>query len=602
MRNRTSARRAALAAVASVFSISGVANAAPGDSYILPIDHFLQGNGFVPEGNTGYLGSQAWSHAYTGPGDTSRVYWNFNNPGVPTEPRLYIVEWWDATPSSSDGWQPIESQFNGDAGETYPIESQIPWAGEYGTNHQWIAGESQAIGGGTWRLAGAGPHSPDGYSYNADSDGNNSFFMWLKAGSQLYAKWDFGFPIAGGNPRTWAELRLTEVTPDPVTVYWDLNSTAAGTGGGGGGTTPSGTWNGTSPNFNTNSTGAGTLTDIRAVTNPVDTVVFAAGSGATGTYTVTVSGTRRAALVAFEDGTVTLNGGNLAVNGFSAPAGVTGNVSSVVSGQGIGVVKAGAGTVTFSSANTFVGGMTVNEGTLLLANADALAAGAVSVSNGATARAQAGLTKAVTVATLTTTGTGQFDLTNNSMVVRGMTVGQVQAEIVKAFNAGQWNGAGGLTSSTAAAALPAITAIGFASNAVLIKSEFKGVTGLNAGDILVKYTYYGDSDLNGATTLDDYTLFLNGYQTAGTTWVQGDYDYNGLVTLDDFTLFLAGYQQQGAPLSELESLINSTPMGAAERSAMLAAVQAVPEPTTALSAAVVGATFAGLRRRQRRRR
>jgi autotransporter-associated beta strand protein len=263
-----------------------------------------------------------------------------------------------------------------------------------------------------------------------------------------------------------------------------------------------------------------------------------------------------------------------------------------------GLTKQGAGTLTLGGVNTYTGGTNVNAGTLVLANGDAAAGGAVTIADGALAQAQASLPKAVTVNTLATNTSGKFDLTDNSMVVKGMSVAAVQAEIVKAFNAGQWNGTGGLTSSTAAVASPAVTAIGFASNGILNRTEFKGVTPLTATDILVKYTYYGDSDLSGQTTLDDYTLFLNGYQTAGTTWVQGDYDYNGLVTLDDFTLFLAGYQQQGAPLSALEALINSTPMSSAERSAMLAAVQAVPEPA---GLALLGVAGAGALVRRRRR-
>jgi hypothetical protein len=58
-----------------------------------------------------------------------------------------------------------------------------------------------------------------------------------------------------------------------------------------------------------------------------------------------------------------------------------------------------------------------------------------------------------------------------------------------------------------------------------------------------------------------------------------------------------GYQQQGAPLSELESLINNTPMSDAERAAMLAAIQAVPEPAGLGLLALTGA--AGLLRRRR---
>jgi autotransporter-associated beta strand protein len=288
------------------------------------------------------------------------------------------------------------------------------------------------------------------------------------------------------------------------------------------------------------------------------------------------------------------NGGQLLTINQTADA----TFDGVIAGTGgFALGSSSTAKLTLSGVNTYTGGTTVSAGTLVLGNADATAGGAISIADGALAQAQASLPKAVTVSTLNTNTSGKFDLTDNSMVVKDMAVAAVQAEIVKAFNAGQWNSTtGGLTSSTAATASPAVTAIGFASNGILNKSEFKGVTGLDADDVLVKYTYYGDSDLNGQTTLDDYTLFLNGYQTAGNTWVQGDYDYNGLVTLDDFTLFLAGYQQQGAPLTALEAMINSTPMTSADRSAMLAAVQAVPEPA---GLGLVGILGAGLLRRRR---
>jgi autotransporter-associated beta strand protein len=273
--------------------------------------------------------------------------------------------------------------------------------------------------------------------------------------------------------------------------------------------------------------------------------------------------------------------------GFDTTAGSF-NYSSNMSG-GYGVKKLGTNTLTLSGVNTYTGGTTVEAGLLVVGNVDALAGGALTVTTGGIARAQPSFATALTISTLATAGSGQFDITDNSLVIRGMTPAQVQAAITSGAGAtGAWTGPG-INSGNAAADANHVTAVGFASNGVLNRTEFKGVSGLTATDVLVKYTYYGDSDLNGATTLDDYTLFLNGYQTAGNTWVQGDYDYSGLVTLDDFTLFLAGYQQQGAPLSELKSLINSTPMSPAERSAMLAAVQAVPEPAAlALLGAAAG--------------
>jgi hypothetical protein len=38
--------------------------------------------------------------------------------------------------------------------------------------------------------------------------------MWLKKGSWLYAKWDYGWDI----DHTWSAIRLTQVTPEPASA------------------------------------------------------------------------------------------------------------------------------------------------------------------------------------------------------------------------------------------------------------------------------------------------------------------------------------------------------------------------------------------------
>jgi hypothetical protein len=140
-----------------------------------------------------------------------------------------------------------------------------------------------------------------------------------------------------------------------------------------------------------------------------------------------------------------------------------------------------------------------------------------------------------------------LDLNDNAMVVKGGTVAGVQASIAAGFQNG-WQGLGGISSGSAALDPTGSTAIGFGSNASLVRTEFAGVTGLTSSDVLVKYTYFGDTDLSGSVTLDDYSLFLNGYQLNGNTWIRGDFDYSGKATLDDFTMLLAAYQLQGPAL------------------------------------------------------
>jgi autotransporter-associated beta strand protein len=394
--------------------------------------------------------------------------------------------------------------------------------------------------------------------------------------------------IGGGDGEI---LRATSV-PVAAALYWDIDGASPGAGG----AAPSGTWDGAAANFTADAAGASAATV--GITSSASDVLFAAGTDAGDAYTVTLTGRQVVKSLGVDRGSVTFTGGTIATPTVNVASGAAATVNSGVATT-TGLTKTGVGALTLAAANTYTGGTTVSAGTLVLGNADATAGGSINVADGATVLAQAGLAKAITVSTLATNASGRFDLADNSMVIKGMTSDQVRGLIQAAFNAGHWNGATGLDSSTAAANVSGTTAIGYAVAGFLGKSEFKGVSPLAGTDVLVKYTYYGDNDLSGATNLDDFTLFLNGYQNGGTTWVKGDYDYSGGVTLNDFSLFLKGYQQQGASLSALESLINTVPMSDTERAGMLAAVQAVPEPG---SAALLGVAGIGLLANRRRRR
>jgi hypothetical protein len=292
----------------------------------------------------------------------------------------------------------------------------------------------------------------------------------------------------------------------------------------------------------------------------------------------------------------------------------------ITADNGMPLIKTGAGTLILSHAdNQYGNGLgsdtRVRAGTLVIADPTAIPATFLVVDNSAAnttpaiARYKPGLPAAaqmfqVTSGTTDGPNTGQIDVTDNSLIFNtfnntpgAMTLAQAQALIKSGYNAGAWNGPG-INSSSAANDPNHATALGVADNTILQKSQFKNVTpGTN--DILVKFTYYGDADLDGRTTLDDFTLFLGGYQNGGNTWLRGDFNYDDAVTLDDFNLFLKGYQQQGAPLSAIEAMINSVPMSDAERQAMLASVQAIPEPT---SLALLGVAGMGLLGRRRGRR
>ena len=108
-------------------------------------------------------------------------------------------------------------------------------------------------------------------------------------------------------------------------------------------------------NWNTDSTGLGIPTTWTAG----NIAVFAAGTNATGAYTVTVTGTQSLSGLTVEEGTITQNGGTLDFGGtFSAPiniasgAGWGQNSTSVITGTD-GIVKSGAGTLVLRGTNTF---------------------------------------------------------------------------------------------------------------------------------------------------------------------------------------------------------------------------------------------------------
>jgi hypothetical protein len=183
-----------------------------GETWTLPIDH-RNGTGWTEYPGAGYGGASAWG-AITNDG-VRRVYWELSGTGdmghtPPATTELYTIEFYDPT-AGGDQWQPIESQFNGVDGETYPIEPNIPWVGAFGTNHEWIGSQGSLATGGTWVATGPGPHTPESADYSA---GPNGIYMWLEGGSWLYAKWDFGTDT----DRAWSAIRLTQVTPEPASA------------------------------------------------------------------------------------------------------------------------------------------------------------------------------------------------------------------------------------------------------------------------------------------------------------------------------------------------------------------------------------------------
>jgi autotransporter-associated beta strand protein len=150
--------------------------------------------------------------------------------------------------------------------------------------------------------------------------------------------------------------------------YWDRNGAAAGSGG----PAPSGTWDSTSANWS--SSGGGTV-----VTGPwaEQTAIFSAGTDATGSYSVSISGTQVVAGLFVQTGTATFTGGQLYFLGTGAyytnyvAAGATAIFNTPFGGAG-SPDKWGPGTAVYSGASTSGGYYTLNQGTLAFGNNSAL--------------------------------------------------------------------------------------------------------------------------------------------------------------------------------------------------------------------------------------
>lgn len=214
-----------------------------GDQWILGIHHIDNSSSFTTYTGAGYSGPQSSGNpAYVGnaygrggPDGVARVYWELSgnsigaNRPVPSTTEQYSIEFFGTSAPANNDWQPIESQFhavNGEGNHGIPLwqgtpsplyDEHIPWNGAFQSNHQYIGADARIAG--QWMPTGPGPHTPASAAAGA---GPNGLYMWLTAGSWLYAKWDFGFSIT----RSWSAIRLTQVTGEepPAPPEGDYNS------------------------------------------------------------------------------------------------------------------------------------------------------------------------------------------------------------------------------------------------------------------------------------------------------------------------------------------------------------------------------------------
>jgi hypothetical protein len=155
---------------------------------------------------------------------------------------------------------------------------------------------------------------------------------------------------------------------------------------------------------------------------------------------------------------------------------------------------------------------------------------------------------------------GPTDIGRGSEILPGATLSDVTAQVRSGFNAGNWNGTTGITSSAAASDSTHLTAVGVIQNnqggsPIYSSSNLFEGSAPNATDVLVKFTYYGDTNLDGVVNSADYTRIDAAYladqssPNALTGWFNGDFNYDGTINGSDYTLIDNAFNMQGAQLT-----------------------------------------------------
>jgi autotransporter-associated beta strand protein len=265
----------------------------------------------------------------------------------------------------------------------------------------------------------------------------------------------------------------------------------------------------------------------------------------------------------------------------SAPPGTTVNVASGTQTQAQAgyalfsgtapLTKTGAGTLVVNAANTLTASTTVQQGTLQLANAAALASSKVIPVAGGTVSLTPYLQ--TTVGGLAPNAGGLVDLGNGLVTVAS---GLSPTDLVTAIQAGRgdgsWTGTSGITSSAAATDVASSIprAVGWLDN--------------GDGSVTAAFAAPGDTNIDWQVDILDAGNFLTlGKYDTGlpATWLEGDFNYDGVVDIQDAADFF------GTGLYDTGNY--NTPLGAS-------GIAAVPEPSALSLAALAGAMLLWRRR------
>ncbi|MCC6484257.1 MAG: PEP-CTERM sorting domain-containing protein [Armatimonadetes bacterium] len=204
---------AAAAALLSLSTSAGAWNY--GDSWVIPLDpqksqnglSGLPGPGWNFEATGGYGGGgYYWADGFD---SIRQARWFFDasvtGGDAPTTAEKFLVETW-VPAEHANVYSVIEVSFDGLGDEGGTNNPNIPWAGQYGTNHQWLDRHQANQGG--FVQAGPGPQSPGVW--------NGIGYVYAKQGSYFWMSGGMGF-YKPGDQYAVSAIRLT-VVPEPASA------------------------------------------------------------------------------------------------------------------------------------------------------------------------------------------------------------------------------------------------------------------------------------------------------------------------------------------------------------------------------------------------
>jgi autotransporter-associated beta strand protein len=293
------------------------------------------------------------------------------------------------------------------------------------------------------------------------------------------------FPLAAAMA---VSVLVAMPTASATVYYWDSNGTTAGAG-----TAPTGTW-GTSAFWSTSS--AGTSATANNATTALDQLIFSAGTDATGTYTITVNGTRTAKQLRLDRGAITFSGGTINLS-----ANATGSASAVTNGI---VLTTNATSATISSNLTINGFQVFN-----------IATGKTLTLNTGTFTRSAGASlNVLSTGTVASSMTGLSSLTNG-ILGPWATFNSTSSMRYATITSGNITGLTGTSAANAAAVTDTggtfnydVAAVGtLGSGASVNTLRYTGAAGTIAGDLTT----------NGLLNAGSGTATLSGNVTIGST-------------------------------------------------------------------------------------